>query len=904
MLSKEAFAQWCRASGFSEQAKALIERVRSSPPTRRVGGRAGNVSGRYPSRKMGVTIQFESHRGELASIYELEHDPDVLEYYDQPPAIKLSYIAKNERPVGVIHTPDFFVLRRNSAGWEECKTDEDLLRLARRMPRRYVQQEGHWRCPPGESYAQQFGFYYRLRSSGQIDWTYQRNIQFLEDYLRADAPLVSDRCREIALSYLEEEKALALSELLERTRAVGLEADAIYALIATGQLHVDLSAAPLVEPHRVQVFRDQEAAGLYQKMTRISAQPSAHRPLFIDLTAGARLSWDGKERTIVNIGASTISLLGEDGAFVDLPINLFEELARQGKMTGMPTQTGSGMSAEAGRLVAEASPDALREANHRYEVIWPHLSGARGETHCDIPERTVRHWLACYRKAEALYGCGYIGLIPHHRQKGNRRGKLPAETRELMGSFIEQDYETPKQKTKFQVHASLQKECESRGLQSPSYKTFAQAADRRPRHQQSEKRQGKRAAYKYEEFYWELELTTPRHGDRPFEIAHLDHTELDVELVSSLTGGNLGRPWATFMTDAFSRRLLAFALTFESPSYRSCMMVLRECVRRHGRLPQILVVDGGAEFSSIYFETLLAWYEVVKKQRPGGKARFGAVCERLFGTTNTRFIHNLEGNTQMMRHVRQVTKAVNPKTRANWTLERLYERMCEWAYEVYDTIEHPALGQSPREAFAQGMLQCGSRPHRLIPYDDNFLMLTLPTTARGAAKVTPGKGVKINYVYYWSNAFRDPAVENTLAPVRYDPYDAGQAYAFVAGRWVKCLSEHYVVFQGRSEKEVRIATEELRQRSRAHSSRGEITARKLADFLTSLEAEESLAVQRMRDAEARTVFRLIQGAGSMSANSANTAKQAEEERCRAGEDNPAEAGDETDEFELEVYEEY
>jgi len=88
----------------------------------------------------------------------------------------------------------------------------------------------------------------------------------------------------------------------------------------------------------------------------------------------------------------------------------------------------------------------------------------------------------------------------------------------------------------------------------------------------------------------ELEITTPRHSDRPFEIAHLDHTELDIELVSSLTGSNLGRPWATFLTDAFSRRLLAFALTFDPPSYRSCMMVLRECVRRHNRLPQILVV--------------------------------------------------------------------------------------------------------------------------------------------------------------------------------------------------------------------------------------------------------------------------------------------------------------------------
>jgi hypothetical protein len=40
--------------------------------------------------KMHATIQFESHRGELAFIYQQEHDPTVLEFYDQPQAIKLS----------------------------------------------------------------------------------------------------------------------------------------------------------------------------------------------------------------------------------------------------------------------------------------------------------------------------------------------------------------------------------------------------------------------------------------------------------------------------------------------------------------------------------------------------------------------------------------------------------------------------------------------------------------------------------------------------------------------------------------------------------------------------------------------------------------------------------------------
>ena len=67
----------------------------SAPPTRtrRVRSSRGNVSGRYPSKKMGVTIQFESHRVELAAIYEMEHDAHVLEYFDQPPSIKLLYDA-------------------------------------------------------------------------------------------------------------------------------------------------------------------------------------------------------------------------------------------------------------------------------------------------------------------------------------------------------------------------------------------------------------------------------------------------------------------------------------------------------------------------------------------------------------------------------------------------------------------------------------------------------------------------------------------------------------------------------------------------------------------------------------------------------------------------------------------
>jgi hypothetical protein len=284
------------------------------------------------------------------------------------------------------------------------------------------------------------------------------------------------------------------------------------------------------------------------------------------------------------------------------------------------------------------------------------------------------------------------------------------------------------------------------------------------------------------------------------------------------------------------------------------MMVLRQCVKLHGRLPQIIVVDGGAEFRSTYFDTLLARYECTKKTRPPAKARFGSVCERLFGTTNTQFIHNLRGNTQITRNVRQVTKSVNPKGKATWPLGHLYDRLCEYSYQIYDQIDHPALGGSPRNTFIEGLARTGRRPHRFIPYDEDFLMWTRPTTPKGTAKVLAGRGVKIHHLVYWSDAFRDPEIENTQVVVRYDPFDAGIAYAFVAKRWVRCYSEHYLVFHGRSEKELMIATKELRALKNSHSQQFTVSAKKLADFLQSVEAEEVMLMQRLRDAEGRTVL--------------------------------------------------
>ncbi len=476
---------------------------------------------------------------------------------------------------------------------------------------------------------------------------------------------------------------------------------------------------------------------------------------------------------------------------------------------------------------------------------------------------TIRRWKAKFKAAQQAYNCGYIGLLDNHNAKGNRLPKISQLSEDFLDKIIEDHYETFQQKRKLAAYGILAREWEKAGLTDklPSYATFCSRIKHRSGYRQTKKRKGKRAAYQQSLFYWELKLTTPVHGDRPFEIAHIDHTQLDIEIVCSRTGHLLGRPWSTLLIDAKTRRILAVYLTFDEPSYRSCMMVLRICVQRFSRLPETIVVDGGPEFSSTYFETLLAAFGCTKKQRPAAKARFGSIIERIFGTTNTEFFYNLRGNTQITKNIRQVTKSNNPKNQAVWTLDELYEHFCSYCYEFYDCKEHPALGQSPRQAFTSGLTLSGFRPQETIAYDENFKVFTLPSTPKGTAKVQPSRGVKINYLYYWStdDSFLRPEIEGSNVAIRYDPFDVGTAYAYVKGHWVRCISEYYKSFQNRSEREVNIASTQLRRKKQKHAQKLALSAKEKATYLEGTEAQEALLIQRLHDLAHQDVCALIEG---------------------------------------------
>jgi putative transposase len=290
---------------------------------------------------------------------------------------------------------------------------------------------------------------------------------------------------------------------------------------------------------------------------------------------------------------------------------------------------------------------------------------------------------------------------------------------------------------------------------------------------------------------------------------------------------------------------------------------LRESVKRFGYLPTAITVDGGPEFRSTYFEQLLALYQVRKHQRPSSEPRYGSPQERLFGTMNTQFISHLLGNTQASKQPRQLTTATNPRKLGVWTLPKLAEQVVRWAFEEYDQQPHIALGMTPRAAYEQSLEQDGARIHRIIPYDDTFKIATLPTTAKGKALIQPGRGVRINHLDYWCEAMRDPTVERTQVPVRYDPFNVSVGYVYLKGSWRKCIIA-YDELAGCSERELQIIAEEVRKRKRLlqGQTQVEITQQQLAQFRRDNAATEVVLRQQRKDRETQAARLALDGKSS------------------------------------------
>ncbi len=490
MLTDEDFCAWCQRNQIGSETQTAIQRIRTSPPSRKVRSRTSNVSGRYPSVKMGCSIQFES-QNELWGIYTMERDDDVLEFYDQPTRIQLHYHARSGHKTSPWHTPDFLVIRRDGAGFEEWKPTDALDKLAERQPERYQRNRtGGWLCPPGERAAQALGLSYRVRTSAEYHSLYIQNLKLLQDFWTHPFRLPAQTEAQV-LDALRVYPGMSVAAFLDAHSGIAI--DAIFALLTSQRIFTDLSAASLM---------DWDQVLLYLSVEDVEAAKQANKPVESRSLLPSPLIFDGRLWESERENA-TVLLRPEVGAVFTLTASQFQRLVELGHIKQIERASPSPLQDAARERLAHAGPKALEAANRRWREILAYI---RGEA-ITVTPRSVQNWMAAYRQAEADAGCGYVGLLDRVASRGNRTPRVPEASRELLEAYLTTHYAAPQGKRAAAVYRLYREEAIRQGIPPIGERTFYYERARFDDQSVTTVRRGKRAAYASQPFLGYLDRT-------------------------------------------------------------------------------------------------------------------------------------------------------------------------------------------------------------------------------------------------------------------------------------------------------------------------------------------------------------------------------------------------------------
>src|SRR5690606_9373629 len=93
-----------------------------------------SIKTEYQSPKMGTAVNTESRTGELAFAVHLDHDPDVIGFYEQPPAVDCHRVLKSGTSRLIAYRPDFLVLHKEGPCVVQIKPEDKLNKLAEKSP--------------------------------------------------------------------------------------------------------------------------------------------------------------------------------------------------------------------------------------------------------------------------------------------------------------------------------------------------------------------------------------------------------------------------------------------------------------------------------------------------------------------------------------------------------------------------------------------------------------------------------------------------------------------------------------------------------------------------------------------------------------------------------------------------
>lgn len=232
--------------------------------------------------------------------------------------------------------------------------------------------------------------------------------------------------------------------------------------------------------------------------------------------------------------------------------------------------------------------------------------------------RSTRRWLAKVKEGAGRGLTPFQSLLPDYHLSGNRKRKAPVQVIRVLDEYLKNEHGQKSGISDYRSYIAYRVHSKEQHLGSDpvSWATFWDHLKKASGESLGEQIGGKRLANSRASASPVL-----YRGLKPsyaWKTASVDHYIADIYVII-FSGGDYvytARPTITGMIDVYSGAVISMSMSLLPPSRRSVAKVMRDCVRKHGRLPSELIVDRGAEFKSVYFASLLADQEVNLSLRP------------------------------------------------------------------------------------------------------------------------------------------------------------------------------------------------------------------------------------------------------------------------------------------------
>lgn len=859
-------ARLCALAG-AEIVKALKACVADSLEGFEASSRS--VSMLCHSVKMAAAMLIGS-KLENAGKLTFEYAAEIEGHYFKVGELTIAFTDQNGKSCGVRYRPDALRLLTlpvevpasgfNAADYvrfAEFKTWSDLEKLSRQGDRyTFDDKQQRYRCRSAEQAAlETYGFGYDVLTERDLDPVLVANVEFLQAHFRDSVPQVPAAITARAKEVVSLDQGLSVPALLAAVD--GLTMDRFCKLIVDQKLYVPLNVCQLDLSGSVQVYTDRLTCDALGGLLPPKEQARLTVRRFPKFEPNEIITIRGKDHTVVIAGAESVQFRTEKGDSTVVTRQELEQLLKDRQISSLGVPVSGADLAK--KILLSTPPRRLKAALERLAVIKPVLEGKARPKDARKRMSNFATWLGRAKKAAKEMGSALVGLIDGRDRQGHRGSHLSPAAEAIISEIIKEVYASSAAPKKCSAYAKYRQVCKDRGARPVSEKTFSLRIRRFAADFLAKRRAGGFA---------EAAVAAPvdhetllMGGGRWWmHVGHLDEMVFDLAILFPELGLPLGTAWVVVMIDSYTRTVLAVVTTFEPPSYVTTMSLLRVCVARWGRLPEILFMDNGAGFKNSSLVLFAEYYGTQLCWRPPGKPRWGADVERFIGDLNQRVANELPGATKILNRLRRVSRSHHPDKLAVFGLQSVAEIVREWCYTVFDALPHAGLnGKTPAEMRAISQAEHGCRMHLKISDDPLFPVLSLPAPeGDGTAKVQAHDGVQVDNVYYWHRHFYDSEIVGTRVQVRFDPFDITKVYAFVRDEWVQCDCIKLLRLRRLSAEDLCAASLEIRRGRSAYNKRRNEILERVDAFLDAAtkKGEELAELLRTRESARQFLARI------------------------------------------------